>query len=166
MIPVYIGISKQFDCIKGMTAKSILKNTDADVEIIHLYPGVPEGCTGFTNVRYTINHGIYLDCDMIVYGDVAELWSYRQAGKFVCMADGSTEVAVIDCEHSCKNKPQEYLLPKATTIPMLWNCEDECKDGMKLLHFTDLRTQPWFYDHPDPQVTLEYERHHNSAGTR
>jgi len=58
MIPVYIGISERFNCIKGMTENSIREHTNADVDIVHLYPDVESGCTGFSDVRYQIKHGI------------------------------------------------------------------------------------------------------------
>ena len=158
-IPVFIGISERFKCIEGMTETSILDNTSAQVDIVHLYPIVEEGCTGFSNVRYQIKHGIYLDVDMIVLGDIAELWSYRKEGKFVCMKDGSTEVAVIDCEHTCRNKHEQHLLPKSCDIPMEWNVEDhktsgEVPHGTKLVHYTDLSKQPWVHG-PHPNSHLE-----------
>ncbi len=165
MIPIYIGIAHRFDVIKSLTWNSILENSDADVSIELLYPKVEAGCTGFSNVRYDIEYGIYLDCDMIVLGDIAELWAYRQPGKFVCMQDGSTEVAVIDCRHECRNKTEQHLLPKACTIPPQWNVEDHqlgvapIPADTKLFHFTDLKTQPWFYHHPNPAAVdlfLEY----------
>lgn len=156
-IPIYIGISERFKCTQGITERSILRNTETPVIIKHLYPVVEEGCTGFTNVRYLIKEGIYLDCDMIVVGDIAELWEYRQPGKFVCMEDGSSEVSVISCTHNCKNKHQEHLLPKANIIPSSWNVKDQIIPGMKLLHFTDLSTQPWFYEHPDQLAVALYK---------
>lgn len=156
-IPIYIGISKRFKCIEGLTEQSILENTKYDVDIRHIYPATESGCTGFSNVRYEIDYGIYLDCDMVVLGDIADLWAYRLHDFFVCMADGSTEVAVIDCYHNCKNKHQEYLLPKANLIPAVWNCEDKLLPGAKLLHFTDLKTQPWFFDHPNKEAIAIYE---------
>lgn len=170
-IPVYIGTTKRFDCIKGMTERSILEHTSADVDIIHLYPEIETGCTGFSNVRYTIRKGIYLDIDMIVLGDIAELWEYRKAGKFVCMADGSDEVAVIDCGHNCRNKRERHKLPISRDIPTWWNVTDaywhngEVKyhegipDGTKLFHFTALPTQPWFYEHPNKEAIKLYERY-------
>lgn len=72
--------------------------------------------------------------------DIAELWSYRQPGKTVCLEDGSTEVLVIDGRQIVKG------------IPLCWNVEDKVEPGMKLLHFTDLKTQPWFYDHPNSEA--------------
>jgi hypothetical protein len=142
-----------------MTAASIVRHTDAPVLIQHVYPVPEEGCTGFTNVRYGIDHGIYLDCDMIVLADILELWSYRRPGKFVCLKDGSTEIAVIDCRHECRNKREESKLPKACNIPLEWNCEDRLVPGAKLLHFTDLDTQPWFYGHPNAEARGVYERY-------
>ena len=86
-IPVFIGISERFRVIEGLTERSIRAHTSNPVDIQHVYPAVEEGCTGFSNVRYQIRYGIYLDPDMIVLGDIAELWSYHRPGKFVCMAD-------------------------------------------------------------------------------
>lgn len=158
-IPIYIGISKRFDVVKGLTKYSIERNTSAPVNIVHLYPDIEEGCTGFSNVRYTIERGIYLDCDMIVLGDIAELWGYRRPGKFVCLKDGSTEVAVIDCLHYCRNKHQQNLLPKEPIIPLNWNCEDKVSPAAKLVHFTDLKTQPWFFQHPNKEASALYEQY-------
>lgn len=164
MITVYIGISERFDSIKGMTERSILANTDSEIEIIHLYPEIESGCTGFSDVRYQIKKGIYLDVDMIVMGDIAELWAYHHPGKFVCMQDGSTEVAVIDCKHTCRNKWEQHLLPKECIIPDEWNVEDykyhdkALPDNIKLFHFTDMKTQPWFYDHPNKEALEIYNQ--------
>lgn len=173
MIPIYIAISKRFDVVKGLTEKSILANTDAEVKITHLYPKVEYGCTGFSNVRFEIEYGIYLDPDMIVLGDIAELWEYRKEGKWVCMKDGSTEVAVIDCKHSCRSKSQHHLLPMEKDIPWEWNVEDAYRengeikflDGVppetKLFHFTSLPHQPWFYEHPNKDAVALYEYYKN-----
>ena len=159
MIPVYIGISERFRFLEGMTERSILKNTNADVKIVHLYPEVESGCTGFSNVRYTIKKGIYLDVDMIVLGDIAELWAYHRQGKFVCMQDGSTAVSVIDCDHNCTNKTEQHLLPKESIIPREWNMEDKVELGMKLLHFTNMHTQPWFSEHPNKEALKIYDEY-------
>lgn len=159
MIPIYIGISERFRFLEGMTERSILKHTNTDVQITHLYPEVESGCTGFSNVRYTIKKGIYLDVDMIVLGDIAELWAYHRPGKFVCMQDGSTAVSVIDCEHNCTNKHEQHLLPKENIIPPEWNTEDKVENGMKLLHFTNMHTQPWFFDHPNKEALKIYDEY-------
>lgn len=159
MIDVFIGISERFRCIEGMTARSILAHASVPVRITHLYPEVESGCTGFSDVRYTIHTGIYLDCDMIVLADIAELWGYRRPGHYACLVDGSTEVGVIDrCEHRCRTRFEQHLLPKAPVIPAEWNVEDRVDPGMKLLHFTSLATQPWFHDHPDAAAAEVYRQ--------
>jgi len=157
-IPVFIGISERFRIVEGMTERSIREHTSAPVEITHLYPEIESGCTGFSDVRYSIRYGIYLDCDMIVLGDIAELWNYRQADRFVCMKDGSTEVAVIDCKHFCTNKREQYMLPKVCNIPPEWNVEDRVTPDAKLVHYTNLDTQPWFFNHPDKQAVELYQK--------
>ncbi|MFV1983007.1 MAG: hypothetical protein ACC657_05640 [Thiohalomonadales bacterium] len=155
-IPIFIGISKRFITTEGLTERSILKNTKANVIIEHLYPKIESGCTGFTNIRYDIRYGIYLDCDMIVLGDIEELWSYHEKNKYVCLDDGSTEVSVIDTDHLCTNKHNEHLINKSKTIPLTWNVKDEVIPNMKLLHFTSLATQPWFFDHPNKKAVEIY----------
>lgn len=173
MIPIYIGISKRFKMIEGMTERSILAHTKADVKITHLYPKHESGCTGFSNVRYTIEHGIYLDSDMIVLGDIAELWEYRKPGKFVCMQDRSTEVAVIDCKHNCRSKSQVTRLPMEASIPLEWNVEDykyfpdsPLPKDMKLFHFTSLDKQPWLFKHPNKEANELYKKWKNTAPKR
>jgi hypothetical protein len=103
---------------------------------------------------------------MIVLGDIAELWRYRKPGKFVCMKDGSTEVAVIhNCTHLCRCKNQEGLLPKSYDIPLDWNVEDykffnrNLPNEMRLFHFTSLPHQPWFYKHPNKEAIALYEKY-------
>ena len=165
MIPIYIGTSERFRAIEGMTERSILANTNSKVDIKHIYPSHESGCTGFSNVRFTISYGIYLDIDMIVLGDIAELWAYREEGKFVCMQDGSTEVAVIDCKHDCKDKLHTHLLPMVRKIPDKWNIEDykyfpdnPLPESMDLFHFTSLDHQPWLYEHPHSEANELYKK--------
>jgi len=157
-IPITIGMSDRFRIIEGLTERSILRNTSTPCEISHVATVPEEGCTGFSNVRYRVRDAIYLDPDMIVLGDIAELWELREAGRFVCLRDGTTEVAIITgYEHTCRNKREEHLLAKSCVIPLNWNVEDKVTDGAKLVHFTDLSTQPWFHDHPDPDAVALYE---------
>lgn len=161
MIDIYIGISKRFDCIKGMTERSILANTKYknNLNIIHLYPEKERGITGFTDVRYTIDRGIYLDVDMIVLDDIIKLWEFREEGKYVCMKDGSTEVAVIDRGEVSGRIPLKFELP------MRWNVEDykyidkPLPPDIANFHFTSLKYQPWFHEHPNKEAVALYERY-------
>lgn len=163
-IPIYIAMTDVFERIKGMTEISILSHTTAEVDIQHVYPKSPAGCTGFSNVRFDISYGIYLDPDMIVLDDIAKLWAYRKTGKYTCIEDGSTEVAVIDCAHQCRNKKQLNLLPMNSVIPKRWNVEDcdyldsPLPDDIGIFHFTAMKYQPWFNEHPNHEATELYKR--------
>ena len=185
MIPIYIGSHEKFACAEGAIVNSIKANTSSETDIKIIRPDYigmgPTGCTGFTNVRFVIpellrndgyEFGIYLDVDMILLSDIKELYDYRKKGKYVCMQDGSTEVAVIssdvdmptknECFYANKTKLMA-MLPKACDIPTCWNVEDRICDDAKLIHFTDLKRQPWFYDgHPCPEAVNLWESYANN----
>lgn len=179
MIPVYIGSSARFEVAERLTAASILANTEEDVDIRILRPewhGMREhGCTGFTNCRFAVpgllrqhgyEFGIYLDVDMLVLGDIKRLFHYRRPGVWVGLADGSTEVSVVHRalmyprkENLHRYKKWELRPRLLPLIPMRWNVEDRIEEGMQLLHLTNLETQPWFHDHPDPEVVEVFQRY-------
>lgn len=180
MIPIFIASSPKFEICEKAIVNSILDNTESDVDIHIVHPGdIPilyTGCTGFTNVRFAIPHllekynydyGIYFDVDMIILGDVADLFAYREEGKYVCLQDGSTEVGVISrtLEVPSKNEigyTNKFNLIKrillSKKIPLVWNVEDEYRDDAMLIHFTDLKRQPWFYEnHPCEEIWRYYD---------
>ena len=174
MISVFIGSSERFAYCEPVIERSILENTSVDVEITFMRPdtlGVPpSGCTGFSNLRYAVpelagfaGFAIYLDVDMLVLGDLAELYEYREAGKWVVMKDGSNEVSIISCGthrhmpslktlHTYNKHHLKSMCREARRIPSEWNVEDSVTPGMKLLHLTDMKCQPWLdnpeYPHP------------------
>ncbi|TNE75543.1 MAG: hypothetical protein EP334_10015 [Gammaproteobacteria bacterium] len=169
-IRIFIGSADKFRCCEEPLCKSILAHSSVPVEFFIMRPedlGVPPtGCTGFSNLRYAVpelagyaGFAIYLDVDMLVLGDIAELYEYREAGRWVQLVDGSNEVSVISCgthRHMpslpwlhTKNKHELKAMTRASSrIPLEWNVEDHVQPGMKLLHFTDLKCQPWFNEHP------------------
>lgn len=167
-IPIFIASSNRFEEVEWLTDFSIRENTDSDVSIHIVRPewvGMQEhGCTGFTNVRWAIpqlcrelgyEFGIYLDVDMLVVGDIADLWAYRQKGKRVVLEDGSDEVSI--CCASLRYPDKKFLhtrhkgtLPRGEdvkAIPLIWNVEDRLTPDAKIVHYTSLDHQPWFYDH-------------------
>ena len=131
--------------------------------------------TPFTLFRWAIpelcnyqGYAIYLDVDMIVLGDINELWNYRQAGKWLCA--GREDVSVIDCSAYRTILPSIERLKKmerldkfairslvnpSAEIPECWNHCDKLEHDTKLLHFTNVETQPW---KPWPQK-IAYRRH-------
>lgn len=147
---------------------SILKNTSAEVNIQFIRPGWKSGCTGFTNHRFLIpemcnydGYAIYLDVDMLILGDIEELWNYKTQGKW-CTTPMRDDVSVIDCS-AFTDLPKESILKqnkihkeqirrqigtrKLENIPIEWNTIDTVYENTKLIHYSDLNTQPW---HPIP----------------
>jgi hypothetical protein len=176
MIRVFIGSHKRFERVEPVIEYSIRKHASESVEVNIMRPeyyGYPDsGCTGFTEMRYKIpeicgyeGFAIYLDVDMILMDDIAKLWAYKKPCHWVKMHDGSSEVMVMDC-----NKESRYC---SNSIPIEWNCED-CfpenweMENAKLIHFTDLKCQPWFYDHPNKelaQIWFDMEKEALEANT-
>ena len=135
--------------------------------------------TPFTMFRWAIpeickfeGRAIYLDVDQIVLGDISELWAFGDSGLFWQCAV-RPDVSVINCDKAPKDWPsmariramhkrnsKDLLRRQAgckATIDPMWNVDDEVVDGMKLLHFTGIDTQPW---KPEwPHVTVKYREH-------
>lgn len=161
---------------------SIRKNTEQDVDLTFMRPGWKTGCTGFSTHRYLIPHlckykgyAIYFDVDMLVLGDLSELMSYKRPGRW-CIpirpkhkvspkAFNRDEVSVIDCsvmknvlptakelqqniaqhtKHALRNHYEKI-------IPKTWDAKTLTPNS-KLIHYTDLRTQPW---KPSPDIDYQ-----------
>lgn len=152
MIRVFIGSHKRFERCEPVIKYSILKHASEPVEINIMRPEYygceDSGCTGFSKMRYEIpricnyeGYAIYLDVDMVLMTDIKNLWEQRHYEKDVILCDGSTEVMVFNCKNKRLN-PLKW-------IGLSWNCEDynyqnwKIEDA-KLIHFTDLTSQPWF----------------------
>jgi len=146
--------------------------------------------TPFTMFRYAIpelcgfkGRAIYLDTDMVVFGDLAELWTQKTRRPWFCSSYKRTDVSVIDCERfesevaktnwPSLEKLKGYLAVPAVVRLMLkqhdlietglepqWNSCDRYDAGKtKLLHFTHMQSQPW---HPWPD-RFHYEGHKDPA---
>ena len=183
MIRVFIGTHELQKDAEKVLEYSIRKNTAQDVDLTFMRPGWETPPTGFSSHRYLIpklcnyrGYAIYLDVDMLVLGDLSELYSYKQPEKWaICKtnkvnpkAQNRDEVAVIDCNAARDTLPREEILKiregksiakralisgnyYASVIPKEWNAHRVSNDS-KLIHYTSLRTQPW---HPDP--TIDYQ---------
>lgn len=139
--------------------------------------------TDFSCFRFAIpeaNHfesrAIYLDVDMILLRDIKELFDFPMANPVLITPKGF-DVILFDCEefkdaswwpHIADMKKsgwsiEQYarLLEEHDMIGPLsykWNCcdgEGYSPGFTGLLHFTDMRTQPW---KPYPEV-FEYPQH-------
>jgi hypothetical protein len=128
---------------------------------------------------------IYLDSDMIVLDDIAKLWAHDLHQYPVASTDvvesARNAVLVIDCDRAFWDlefivkrldlKLSDYqslmenlngLGPVARTIPARWNRLDEFVPvhGNSILHYTDMRRQPWLAEgHPLQDLWIEEARH-------
>lgn len=127
---------------------------------------------------------VYMDADMLVRADVAELFELPSSKPFLCLSDSRTDVSVIDAgaigqlpfwprlaELKAKGWKMyfwvQFLLRHDlidASLPDCWNSCDPWKfmsgpsdpglAGTKLLHFTTVPTQPY-----RPYPTVKYHKH-------
>ncbi len=176
MIRVCIGAcpTGRHDRAVAVVKHSVLANTYDEIEFI--VGGNGTGATGFSSWRYNLpvddGYAIYIDCDVLVFGDVAALLYYKKEGKMVgtpsklkqkrTQTEG-TMPAVVDCSIEY---PDDFPLTKQAGlyecgIPAKWNSCDEIDHDTKLLHLSRQKLQPW-YDHAPKdrevdRIWLEYE---------
>lgn len=133
-IPVYIGYDPREAIAFHTCANSIIRNSSRPVAIIpvalNLFKDYSEthtdGSNHFIYTRFLVPHlqeytgwAIFIDGDMIVRGDIAELWDQRNDYK---------DVMVV--QHDYKTRmPVKYLGAKNEDYPrknwssvILWNC--------------------------------------------
>jgi lipopolysaccharide biosynthesis glycosyltransferase len=133
-IPVYIGYDPREAIAYHTCANSVIRNSSRPVAIIpvalNLFRDYSEthndGSNHFIYTRFLVphlqdynGHAIFIDGDMIVRGDIAELWNLRDASK---------DVQVV--KHDYKTRmPVKYLGAKNEDYPrknwssvILWNC--------------------------------------------
>lgn len=135
-------------------------------------PYTGQHATDFTTFRFAVpelckfeGRAIYLDSDMLVRADIAELWNIQTKVGYACCGP-RTDVAVIRCEkfrfpewpsiEAMKRSgwrigTYTHLLSKYQqfdlgALPSSWDCLDgkgfhETKT--KLIHYTSMATQPW-----------------------
>ena len=126
--------------------------------------------TNFSFVRFWVpallgykDRAIYLDSDMLLLGDISELFEMDMADHWV-LRTPDPSVLLIDCSrvfwdvhemmHLATQDPGFYGrnmhtlggLPsdRVRQIPGFWNHRDMYEEGTtKLLHYTNMSTQPW-----------------------
>jgi len=156
---VYIGAcpSGYSDRAVAVVKASILANTDAEVEFAVCGDGT--GSTGFSKVRYNPpwdeGFAIYLDSDVIVYGDIQELWDARKEGKWIgtysrqkqtdelvegCMP-GVTDCSILGSVDTLIDLKAQGLYECG--FGEEWNMVDRIGEGTKLLHLSRQKRQPW-----------------------
>ena len=124
---------------------------------------IPELC-GFQG------RAIYLDADMQVFSDIAALWNHPMEGHdLLAVREGNSgrrgqfSVMLLDCARlrwrvedivtaldegrfTYEQLMQEMCVAPSVgrTLSPAWNCLEKHESGVtKLLHYTDMDTQPW-----------------------
>lgn len=188
-IRVYVGTSPENEPAERVLEHSIRKHSSTPVETHWMRAGEPpmwdgwklawpQGGTPFSPFRFMVpeaagfeGFAIYLDVDMMVLGDIAELYAYRRPGRVVSTT--RPDVMVWDCSAFRDVLPLasdakesgaavSAYLPKIQPrwdkcVPNEWDTCDCMGDGnAKLVHFTKLNTQPW---KPFPAKYGDYHQH-------
>jgi len=184
---IFIGSEPSQIRAERALVKSI-ERTSPDAEVIvmrageGIWKGFPKTATGFTLFRWCIpevcnfeGFAIYLDCDMLVMRDIAQLYEYRRHMCWVQNVQPQGDcVSVIDCsampngwpsidriKQMKKGELRRMLAPiTKSLIPDVWNfCDDYHRDA-GLIHFTSIKTQPWTEgrkDHPSPEAVALWD---------
>ena len=216
VIKVFIGSDERMGKAETAIANSISVNTSVPVDVAFMRagdngfdgwdmgrePGNPYSGSGwateFSCFRFAVpelcdftGRAIYLDVDMIVLGDLVELWNVSFDGRTMLTVDGGgLDVIVWNCERVkadnwpmiSKMKTSGYnldryitLLPQneqGNVISREWDCRDQVTDKSKLVHYTDMRVQPWQpwpdvfdydSDHPCPEAVALFEQYESLA---
>lgn len=131
--------------------------------------------TGFSFARLAVpkacgykGRAVYMDSDMLVFGDVRELLELEMDAP-VMQPPNITSVLLYDCAKAPWQADQLVALLDAGklnyrelvglrwtppgqvsySLPIAWNMLDQWDGETKLLHYTNLSTQPWTYaSHP------------------
>ncbi len=205
-IRIWCGADRSQRLAFRVLADSIRRQTRRQVEIHAIDNGDAPSVadqrhapyTEFSFARFAIpalagRHGraIYLDSDMLVFRDIAELWDAPLDGAHVAIETGSRSdpaqtaharnrhaavmlldcakldwdvariVAALGCDYDYNAlMTLDPVLPPGTlreAIPRGWNDLDRYDAARtRLLHFTEIRTQPWVSTrHPHGSLWIE-----------
>ena len=164
-----------------------MKHTDTEDSIWHGWES-QTWATPFSGFRWAIpeacefkGQAIYMDSDMIILGDLAELWNNPWDDHSIIQMKGDwrTCVAKWNCERAGKALPSVEQMKKVPNAhqqlftglqqnPHLqqsfdrqWNNfdgENDELDKIKILHYTDMSTQP-HGKYAIPRLTEEGRKH-------
>lgn len=196
---VFVGADAEQTLGAKVLAYSIERRSSMDVSVEVLdvsqipEPEKPENRskTGFSFARFDIprlcgyaGRGIYLDADMLVFGDIADLWTqplddadllYSQSHPHMGRTP-QTAVMLLNCEalrwdvgeivrgldagaYSYGELMGELAITprdrQKPGLPYWWNSLEQYDPGRTcLLHFTDMDTQPWVAENRNGELWL------------
>ena len=197
-IPIYIGTEPIQWLPTEVLKYSICKRTEAK-PLFNCLEGIQLNLhnkmyTGFSFYRFCIpqlcgyeGRAIYLDADMVVVGDIVELYELEMEQPALARPheEGKrwyTSCMLLDCGRLNHWKPKEWvalinagLASYGATMngdvgglnyndfgamPQNWNHLDHYNAETKLLHYTNVPTQPWKRGgHPHRDVFLKELNH-------
>ncbi len=198
LIRVYVGTDRSQALAVCVLEHSIKRHTLAHVQVIPMLdlpvpaPKDPRNGqrTGFSYSRFCIpklagyqGKAVYLDPDMLVFGDILELWEIPFDGAKVVIQEEvkfehesiqkigapkkrkkQCSVMLLDCgslswdienivaEMDAGRYDYEQLMHEMCIldeseikfgVPFDWNSLEHCDSETRLIHYTDVYTQPW-----------------------
>lgn len=128
MIPIYIGYDPREAIAYHVCVQSIIENCSRPEELSFrpIWGDRRDGSNDFVYARFLVpyrngfkGHAIFLDGDMIVRGDICELWEARSLfhGVQVVQHDYKTRFP----DKYLGNKNQDYPRKNWSSV-VLWNC--------------------------------------------
>jgi lipopolysaccharide biosynthesis glycosyltransferase len=133
-IPVYIGYDPREAIAYHTCANSIIRNSSRPVAIVPIALNLfkeynethTDGSNHFIYTRFLVpylndftGHAIFIDGDMIVRGDIAELWDLRDVSKDVQVVKHDYQTRMAEKYLGAKN---ENYPRKNWSSVILWNC--------------------------------------------
>jgi lipopolysaccharide biosynthesis glycosyltransferase len=133
-IPVYIGYDPREAIAYHTCANSIIRNSSRPVAIVPIALNLfkeynethTDGSNHFIYTRFLVpylndftGHAIFIDGDMIVRGDIAELWDLRDVSKDVQVVKHDYQTRMTEKYLGAKN---ENYPRKNWSSVILWNC--------------------------------------------
>lgn len=175
---IYVGCEPPQDIAFRVLEHSILRHTSMPVRVHRLHDHVASNAAGgrtpFSLQRFAIpalnqrqGVAVYLDSDMLVFNDIAELVALRDPAATVSSAVAPPDsgrrpqysVMVIDCARADWDHQRIGALAaeayeaamfdfsfepsKSACLPWQWNALECYSEDTRLLHFTDMDRQPW-----------------------
>lgn len=193
MIPIFIGYDPRQAIALSALIQSIIAQSSEPVSITPLVlstlPTQRQGLTPFTFSRFLVPHlmdykgfGIFLDADIGLNGDIAELWALRDPDKAIQVVKHKVlkfewaSVMIFNNEH-CAVLTPEYVSTAdglhtiswadpfmIGDLPAEWNHlvgYDEPNSAAKLIHYT--QGIPAFPETEGCEFANEWRLHANTA---
>ena len=136
MIPIFIGYDPREAVAFHVCANSIIRHASQPVAIIPLALNLfqdytethTDGSNQFIYSRFLVPHlmgfkgwAIFIDGDMIVRGDIVELWNLRESDKDVMVVKHDYKTRMTEKYLGAKN--EDYPRKNWSSV-ILWNCSN------------------------------------------